>query len=324
MNHEIATASFFEFADGDAALPEWIQIIPAGPAIVARDGRRFVNDLPDDVIAAFAADEKLIPIDIEHATEIHAPKGEPAPAYGWVGELENRDGSIWGRVEWNMDGEFAILAKRYRYLSPAFTHLKSDKRVLQITSVALTNNPALKLKALFHNQPQPGRNSDMDLTALCRKLGLNESASMASIIAAVETLQGERETALNSANNPDLEQFVPRADHDKVVAERDEATTALASVRKEAQDTEIESVVAGAIKDGKIAPASKDYHIAQCRSDGGIDRFKTYIASAPKVIADTDPGEDMPGGDPVQLTDTQKAIASQTGLSNEEFAKSLA
>lgn len=179
---------------------------------------------PDDIIAAFVADEKLIPIDIEHASEIQAPKGEPAPAYGWIDALENRDGSIWGRVEWNFDGEYQIIAKRYRYLSPAFTHLKSDKRIHQITSVALTNNPALKLKALFHKQAEHGRTPDMELSALCRTLGLNDDAGLSRILAAVESLQGERETALARAGNPDLEQFVPRADHDKAVAERDAAT----------------------------------------------------------------------------------------------------
>ncbi|MNN95005.1 Mu-like prophage I protein [compost metagenome] len=39
-------------------------------------------------------------MDWEHAIEILAPAGQPAPAAGWFDQLEIREGALWGRVAW--------------------------------------------------------------------------------------------------------------------------------------------------------------------------------------------------------------------------------
>ena len=79
--------------------PEWIPLVPAGQ-VVGRDGREWVNDNPQLVLDAFAAGSADLPLDLEHATELKAPQGEPAPAVGWIQELQIRGGQIWGRVDW--------------------------------------------------------------------------------------------------------------------------------------------------------------------------------------------------------------------------------
>lgn len=53
-------------AEGDAA-PEWVQLLPAGPSIMARDGRRWRMSNPQGVVAAFASNNADLPIDYEHA-----------------------------------------------------------------------------------------------------------------------------------------------------------------------------------------------------------------------------------------------------------------
>lgn len=58
-------------ATGDA--PEWILLVPAGE-ITTRDGRQFNNQTPDDILTSFAADQRDIPLDYEHATEVRAHK----------------------------------------------------------------------------------------------------------------------------------------------------------------------------------------------------------------------------------------------------------
>lgn len=47
-----------------------------------RDGRQWFNDQPEAVIALNRAKERDIVFDYEHATQLKASKGEPAPALG--------------------------------------------------------------------------------------------------------------------------------------------------------------------------------------------------------------------------------------------------
>ena len=95
-------------AEGGA--PGEIMLLPAG-RIVGLDGRAFANDAPDAVVAAFAAAGFDLPVDLEHATELKGPKGEPAPAHGWIKQLLNRAGAIHARVEWTEDGARLIAQK---------------------------------------------------------------------------------------------------------------------------------------------------------------------------------------------------------------------
>ena len=130
------------------APPEWIQLLPAGE-MQARDGRRW--RLAD---ATAAIKESLnrsgaidLPIDYEHQTDLAQKNGRPAPAAGWIKQLVDRAGSIWGQVEWTAKAAEHISQREYRYLSPTFVHDKSGI-VRYIMRAALTNNPALNMPAL--------------------------------------------------------------------------------------------------------------------------------------------------------------------------------
>jgi phage I-like protein len=107
-----------------SAPPQWVMLIPAGE-FSGRDGRGpFRLDNAARVVAATAALGLTagVPIDYDHATDFAAPKGRPAPAAGWIRELEERDGALWGRVEWTPHGVKAITSREYRYISPVFQY----------------------------------------------------------------------------------------------------------------------------------------------------------------------------------------------------------
>jgi phage I-like protein len=174
--------------------PEWIQLVPAGDEITALDGRKFKNTDPAAVVARFNKHPLDIPLDWEHATEVKAPKGEMAPAAGWIKELEVRAGSIWARIEWTARGSASVCSKEYKYVSPAFTHDKTGK-VHEIASAALTNHPALVLKALARAQQDQDTatasathgESDMD-KELMAILGLKPETSKEDLYSHVKGL----------------------------------------------------------------------------------------------------------------------------------------
>src|SRR5574341_681840 len=99
----------------ESGAPEWVQLLPAGADVAGRDGRKWSNDRPREIVAAFKRDFGPLPIDVNHATEMSG-LGFGAPAVGWIEELEARDdGSLWGRVKWNPQGAAAVAERQYRY-----------------------------------------------------------------------------------------------------------------------------------------------------------------------------------------------------------------
>lgn len=150
-------------------VPEWIQLIPAGPAIVGRDGRRWTLPDPETIIAAFQANNADLPVDFEHSTQHKAPKGDFAPAVGWIKDMEVRNAALWAKVEWTQDGQAAVASKGYRYVSPVFTFEKETGVILQMISAGLTNNPNLEMAAL--NAAGTDEEIEMD-KAILEALGL--------------------------------------------------------------------------------------------------------------------------------------------------------
>lgn len=313
----------------DGTVPEWIQLLPAGPSVSGYDGRAWLNDRPEDLLAMFERRPSGLPIDFEHGTE-DWPDGQAKDIAGYIVELDLReDGSLWGKADWTELGRDKVGSRQYRHVSPAFYYDLNTNRILELTSVALTVDPNLRLAALNRRGPSPEPNtseSTMDKEkrrALCRSLGLADEASDDAVIKAVEELNAGKAKAENAALTPDVQKFVPRDDYDKVVGERD---TALNSLQQSA-DAEIVELVDQAIKDGKVAPASKDYHLAACRSGAdGLKNFKAFIEGAPVLAVAENSGLDTsdPGKGKAALSADQKKIADQLGLSHDDFAKSLA
>ena len=137
-----------------ANLPERVELVPAGE-VKGRDGRRWVNDNPLSILERFALQGTDLPVDIEHSTELRAPKGEPAPAAGWVYRLEVVNGAVWGAISWNETGRALVVGRRYRYLSPVILYNPGTGGIAGLSSVALTNRPNLHLQALNSGHPAP-------------------------------------------------------------------------------------------------------------------------------------------------------------------------
>jgi phage I-like protein len=197
-----------------SAPPQWVMLIPAGE-FSGRDGRGpFRLADPARVIAATEALGLAagVPIDYDHATDFAAPEGRPAPAAGWIRELAERAGALWGSVEWTPHGAKAITSREYRYISPVFQY-SPDGAVTRLLRAGLTNNPNLYLTAISARAvagmaaPDAGLQHEaaartaagaelgqgdeaMDtlLQQLCEMLGLDDDASPEEVLAAVRAL----------------------------------------------------------------------------------------------------------------------------------------
>lgn len=339
FNSEIPTA---------ATPPAAVQLLPAGPEIVGRDGRSWAYDMQAEaaVLAAFLLRGKPLPLDWEHATELRAPKGKDAPAAGWITRLEARGGELWGDVEWTPRGAEQVVRREYRYLSPVFAYDPNTGRIVELLSAGLTNQPNLRMQAL---------NKEERMDKILALLGLSADAAPEQVLAALNTLKAQADqakalnvqakagmatlatalglpesatadqavAAINSLRTAslDLSRYVPRSDFDAAVQRATNAESKVAKIEQDAKAAAIAAVVDEAVKAGKVTPASKEFYIASCRQEGGLDAFKKFLESAP-VIAAPQGVEGEPGGGKAKALNAEEtAVFAQMGVTPEDLEK---
>ena len=340
--------------------PKWIELLPAGD-FAGRDGRGpFRLSNPEGVIAATDGlrMEAGLPIDYDHATDLAAPAGRPAPAAGWIRGIEVRDGALWGEVEWTRHGATAVVTHEYRYISPVFEY-SVDGEVQRLLRAALTNNPNLYLTAIAARaiRERPGQLTDArrdgaderasaedgmdELGADLRELfGLGEQATSAEIMAEARSLmrdhagaEGATTTAaranLDGEGAADPARYVPIAQFENALTELNRMRAANARERASYR-------VEAAMKAGKITPAQREWAIAYCQANLG--GFEDFVARQPAVIgapAESYAGEpatasrrresdrDATGGGRAGagLTRTELTVCTRLGLPVREYLK---
>lgn len=291
---------------------QWIQLMPRGE-FDARDGRGpwRLSD-PEAVIAATLkrARGASIPIDYDHQIEFSAKPGVGgrAVAAGWIKQLEPRDDGIWALVEWTEKAAAHLAAREYRFISPVFSSRKDTGEVTTIFNAALTNTPALELKAIASEGTM-----DAETLAALAELrtiyGLGDDAPTDAIVEAARTVASERTAA---AQAPDPSRFVPIEALERVTAQLNRATRGVsAEAAVIAVDREIGS--------GKLVPALRDWAVELCstnkpafdafveRTSGGLQHlFKGRLTQVP------------PDNEPA-VTDIDREVASQLGHKPEDL-----
>ena len=327
-DHQIARAAAREILPaGETKAPEWVHLLPAGPSIDGLDGRHWTMADPAAVAARSmlngAGQPVSLPLDFEHATDRRGDQGLPAPAVAWITALQVRDDGIWGRIDWLAEGRQAVESKSYRYLSPVFTYHRQTLEIGALRSVALTNQPNLPLTALNRGGgttiPTGELMTPEQLKKLALSLGLAENATTEQILGAAETAKAQA----RAAETPDLAKFVPRADYDVVLNRATTAETELATQAAAAETAEIEAAIIDALAAGKIAPNSADYHRAQCKSEGGLERFKTYCAATAAMLQPSSTGGQPPNAQNSSTEESPDAVSirEQLGVTAEDLKK---
>lgn len=279
----------------------WLPMIPTG-IFTGRDGRSWNNSDPDGVVATFTM---KLPFDVEHATETREGNTE---AVGWIVELQNRSGEIWGRVEWNAEGSELIEGKKYGFYSPAFDYSPVDGRVVAMSSAGLTNKPNLYVPAL-NNQEDHTVKLPLILTQL---LGLAEDATAEQAVTAINAMQAQHQIALNAQQDPT--KFVPAATHQLALNRTLELETTLAAI----EQSKVDALVDAAITEGKVAPADKAMYLGLCSTEAGRQQFTAWCSRAP-VIADASQVSTTTQQQGATLSKDELALCRAMGVSPETW-----
>ena len=193
MSEPAYAAVALALAGADRGAPAEILLMPAGEVRTRPSDARpsWHNTDPAAVVAATTALAQDLPIDFDHQTQRSAKNGQPAPAAGWIKRVFEREGAVWGAVEWTAETARMIVAKQYRFISPVFTYAPNTRRVHCIRGAALVNEPALYMPALA----KAGENGEgMEFLERIRgALGLGADATKDEMVAAAEAMRKERD-----------------------------------------------------------------------------------------------------------------------------------
>ncbi|SMF83012.1 Mu-like prophage I protein [Tistlia consotensis] len=338
-------------------VPEWVPIlpIPADGVLAARDGRRWSLKDPAKVVANTRALKMDLPWDYEHQTDLAASNGQPAPAAGWIKEIEVRDDAIWARVEWTDKARAMIQAGEYRYYSPVFMATKkAPHEITRILRVALTNDPALEVKALTRREDDPTTEEETmteeQLKALCKALGLKEGSSAEEILKSADTLStavaAAKKKAEDGAEAPAAvalakiaksaglqEGAEPEAVATAVSGrlegssadfvprvQFDELAGQLTRLVDDNTQTKATTAVDQAMAEGKVVPAARTWALDYAKKNP--EGFAAFCKAAPVVVK---PGAqhraDPPPNKGAELDDDELAVCRQLGITPEAYKK---
>ena len=227
-----------------------------------------------------------LPIDYDHATDFGAPEGRPAPAAGWIRELEVRGGAVWGRVEWTTRAASSIVAREYRYVSPVFQFDPKDGVVTRLLRAGLTNNPNLHLTAIAASHTAAANNETKDehmefpSQELRELLSLESDATVADVVAKVRELRAAGDAA--SSQSTSTHAHDPA--HYVAIAEFERALTELNALKADRARERAAHTVEEAIRAGKIVPAQREWAIAYCAAD--TRGFQAFAAKQPSILGE--------------------------------------
>lgn len=346
---EVALASAIEVVGSDGAVARKFLALPFGNPFFGRDGRGpyILRDRQqaEAVIAATSAflGNCEMMIDYDHQAHYAAEgAGVQAKAGGWVKALSIEDDGIHATVDWTGPAEAALAAREYRYVSPDFRVSKASREVTRLVRVSLTNSPNLDLPALASVTSSvgapAGEEPDMkmiSLAAVAAALALSGDPDEAQVIAAIGNLKAGKDgaeaalasvrkelsladgadgeavlasvQAVRKAGSPDPALFVPKAGYDELAAR-------LGRIEEE----RIIASVDAAGRSGKLMPAMRQWAIDLGRKDEAA--LASYLAAAPAFAAGAQV-KGNPGPEKGKLSDEEKAICSQLGLSEADFVK---
>ena len=316
-----ASAVFVALAAAEDGPSEWVQLLPApmGGRVHAKDSRWWSLS-PADFVAHTGIGAAGLVVDYEHATQKAAKQGIESPAAGWIRELRIDDDMVMARVDWTPRGSQSLADKEYKFISATFAQrwANEGRQAIALLGASLTNDPAFTgmtaLAQAAGDETGDDLMNETQLAELRSALGLGDASTAAEIIAAAKA---------RPVTDPGLASSVPRADYDLAVGRYETAEAAIAQREKDDREAAIAAAVDEAIGAGKVAPASRDFHIAACGAEGGLDAFKDYVSKAPAITDPVAAAASQGGGSgsgPNALTGEDRRIGALMGLSEVQMS----
>jgi phage I-like protein len=308
--------------------PSQIQLIPYGRHIT--DKGSFNLDAPaiEAVLSSFKKRKNQMAIDYEH----QSLGSEEAPAAGWIKRLLNkgRDG-LWAEVDWTERAKRYLRGREYRYLSPVFLKELDSGNVVRLLGAGLTNRPAIDgMVPVVNTEGSPLKTNKEEelMEELLKVLGLDPGSTENDVLEAVTRLKQEAATENISADVLEaigLDESAGRSEALGTIAAMrhgydlaEELTSKVQELGLKLKNTQAESLVTTAMREGKVTPAQRPWALDFAGRDP--EGFLTFAAKAPAAIS-IGVMEKIAFKHSSAVDETQERVNRLTGVSRELFKK---
>ena len=285
---EHAISGFSRDAEWTEAPPEWIMLVPAGEFTDAAC-QTWNNSRPDLILQNHSSRHSQIVGDWEHSSVVRAPKGDRADAAGWVTEMENRDGAIWGKISWTAAGASAIEGKAQRYISPYIAHAPDRSMIYAVLSFALTNQPNFPIPALTsasaegrhilstHNitLPEEEKMEKKVPDAVRNLFGIPLDMSDEDAEKKLSEIKGQAAQSTASAQRAATAEA-------NLQTEREKVATQTKAAHDQAVETALDHYQSDEQK--KMLPSEREIWKKYCSTAEALDEFKAAMDKRPKLL----------------------------------------
>ena len=167
------------------------------------------------------------------------------------------------------------------------------------------------------------------MQTIAQALSLKEGTSEPEILTAIEQLKESHQhlnnrlqKALNQGKlhppaSPSLAEFVTHADYNKALNRASTAEKNLQELKAKQMEEAVDALIARGLPEGKIAPASVEYHKAACYAEQGLEQFEAFLKNVPPVIPEVKIPQNKPN-ETKSLNQSEKQIFSMLVIQNEQ------
>lgn len=333
-------------------IPDEFQVFPFGTVEIEGEEPAFLDDESmDSIVAEFERRGNDKVVDYEHQTIT----GKEAPAAGWIKKFVRRGTEgLWAVVEWTERAREYFKNKEYRYFSPVFWTRNSDRKILFVDNIALTNDPKMNhlrpiVASMRIDERRQQSIKEEEEKAMLKKLaklfGLADDAGEDKVVetaTAIVAKNADLEKQV-AAKPPEIKEVVAKevltelgleetATQEVVIAKikglkashtaTGDLSQQVAKLSADIAAIKQEDLIGQAVLDGKIT----EDQLEKWGKDMALndpEQFKKVVlakARGSEVPVDKLPKKDIKG-DGTALDDVQLSINKMMGVSDETWKK---
>lgn len=261
-----------------------------------------------------------LPVDYDHGMLSFITTPDGSKAAGWFTPSVSKSGALMASdVQWTPKAAQALGDREYRFFSPAvMLDEESDPpRVMKLINIALTNLPATKnqapLVASDKSDEPPGKGTtieDDDMSDLLKLLGAKTEAEAMVIVAEWNTFTPQLLTALDTKAIGDILPAIAKLKAQATTAV--ELADKLRAIETERATEKRDALIVTLHDGGKLPESLHDW--AKTMDYDSLKAFGDAAPRNPKYSA-----ADKPDDDVVVLSDAEREVAHQLGMTEKEF-----
>ena len=317
----------------DQKISDWQKVLPVGTFFLNFWGETIITPLFIENIVNNWKDKDISPTD-PFLDKTHNHEA----ACAWIVDMDARRDGLYVKFEWTDLGFDAVSKRLYRYYSADLwqvVNIKTNENIWPVLkAVALTNIPAMStlpeasLSDTAQRDGEKNTNKDtiMDKDQFITfskevKLSNEEEKSVAQNLnfsdgaEKIQSLSTENENLKGDLKKAKGESET-RKDTNKELASRVESLETVLKTGKR------ESVIALALKEGRIVPADKEKW--EKRFNDSPDTTEEILSELPKVVDLSETGHSHGAGESiVSLSADDKKMAEAVGLSEKEYLEEM-